>query len=123
MNIPLRGHLMTRDIRNAIINHYGFKLVSFPPFEPFEYLTKKQIERLKEPILRCIDLVIGELTSAVQKSTQCVSVYAEDNFEYTYKMSIFVTSFFKRFRNIRLYAQILKVKSIHSSLVMNQKIK
>lgn len=33
---------------------------------------KKQIQKLKEPTLKCIDMVVSELTSTIQKCSQKV---------------------------------------------------
>lgn len=41
----------------------------------FEAIVKKQIAQLKEPILKCIDLVVQELSSVVRISTEKVSHY------------------------------------------------
>jgi len=38
----------------------------------FEAIVKKQISRLKEPSLKCIDLVIQELTNVVRYTTEKV---------------------------------------------------
>jgi hypothetical protein len=40
----------------------------------FEAIVKKQIARLKEPSLKCVDLVVAELTNVVRVCTDRVSV-------------------------------------------------
>ena len=39
----------------------------------FEAIVKKQIARLKEPSLKCIDLVVQELTNVVRNTAEKVS--------------------------------------------------
>ena len=38
----------------------------FTPDMAFEAIVKKQISRLKEPSIKCIDLVVQELTNVVR---------------------------------------------------------
>lgn len=60
-------------IERAIENLYGIQLGLFPPFKAFDVLVKEEISRLEAPIIKCIDLVVGELSNAVQICTQSVS--------------------------------------------------
>jgi len=39
----------------------------------FETIVKKQIEKLKEPSLACVDMVVTELTNVVRTCTEKVS--------------------------------------------------
>ncbi|MBL8000083.1 MAG: hypothetical protein JNL32_15785 [Candidatus Kapabacteria bacterium] len=39
----------------------------------FETIVKEQMKRLKEPSLKCVDLVVQELTSVVRKCSEKVS--------------------------------------------------
>lgn len=39
----------------------------------FEAIVKKQIERLKEPSLKCVDLVVTELSNVVRNVAESVS--------------------------------------------------
>ena len=41
----------------------------------FETIVKKQIERLKEPSLKCVDMVVTELTNVVRKCAEKVCAY------------------------------------------------
>lgn len=41
----------------------------------FEAIVKKQIERLKEPSLKCVDLVVNELANVVRSCAECVGRY------------------------------------------------
>lgn len=38
----------------------------------FETIVKKQIARLKEPSLKCVDMVVTELTNVVRRCTEKV---------------------------------------------------
>ena len=44
----------------------GIRVGLFTPDLAFEAIVKKQISRLKEPSLKCIDLVVTELTNVVR---------------------------------------------------------
>lgn len=44
----------------------------FTPGLAFEAIVKKQIQKLKEPTLKCIDMVVNELTFTIQKCSQKV---------------------------------------------------
>lgn len=41
----------------------------------FEAIVKKQIERLKEPSLKCVDLVVNELANVVRSCAEIVGRY------------------------------------------------
>ncbi|XP_055296155.1 dynamin-like isoform X2 [Sitodiplosis mosellana] len=73
--ISLDSDQMRREINFAVSNIYGYRGVLFEPYMVFEDIVKKQIERLKEPVLKCIELVVGELTSAVRFCTQHIANY------------------------------------------------
>ena len=47
----------------------------FTPDIAFEAIVKKQISRLKEPSLKCVDLVITELTNLIHKLTDKVNIF------------------------------------------------
>ena len=44
----------------------------FTPDMAFEAIVKKQISRLKEPSIKCIDLVVQELTNVVRMNAEKV---------------------------------------------------
>jgi len=46
----------------------------------FEAIVKKQIARLKEPSLKCVDLVVAELSNVVRVCTDrvCMILYFVD---------------------------------------------
>lgn len=64
---------MHQEIAKAIENLYGIDVGLYPPFKAFEGLVIKEIDRLEEPIIICIDLVVEELSKAVRFCTQQVS--------------------------------------------------
>jgi len=43
-----------------------FRVGLFTPDMAFEAIVKKQISRLKEPSLKCVDLVVNELTNVIR---------------------------------------------------------
>lgn len=57
------------------INVYmiGIRVGLFTPDMAFEAIVKKQINRLKEPSLKCVDLVVQELSNVVRICTDRVS--------------------------------------------------
>lgn len=64
---------MRREIQIAIRNIHGIRVGLFTPDMAFEAIVKKQIERLKEPSLKCVDLVVNELAAVVRQCAECVS--------------------------------------------------
>lgn len=64
---------LRREISFAIRNIHGIRVGLFTPDMAFEAIVKKQISQLKEPILKCIDLVVQELSSVVRLCTERVS--------------------------------------------------
>jgi len=59
--------LNSNDIRNALRNATGPKNALFIPEITFELLTKRQISRLLEPSLHCVDIVYEELLRIVSQ--------------------------------------------------------
>merc|ERR550519_1726782 len=57
---------LRREIAFAIRNIHGIRVGLFTPDMAFEAFVKKQIQRLKEPSIKCIDLVVQELTNVVR---------------------------------------------------------
>lgn len=66
---------LRREIAFAIRNIHGIRVGLFTPDMAFEAIVKKQIERLKEPCLKCVDLVVLELSSVVRTCTDQMSRY------------------------------------------------
>ncbi|KAL8566373.1 Dynamin-1-like protein [Nucella lapillus] len=62
---PLGG-LSTRDILTAIRNATGPRPSLFVPEISFELLVKRQVRRLEEPSLRCVELVHEEMQRMIQ---------------------------------------------------------
>ncbi|XP_056609454.1 dynamin-3 isoform X5 [Triplophysa dalaica] len=58
---------LRREISHAIKNVHGVRTGLFTPDLAFETIVKKQIRKLKEPSLKCVDLVVSELTTLVRK--------------------------------------------------------
>ncbi|MCI4394037.1 hypothetical protein PGIGA_G00164400 [Pangasianodon gigas] len=59
---------LRREISYAIKNIHGVRTGLFTPDLAFEAIVKKQIIKLKEPCLKCIDLVIQELINTVRQT-------------------------------------------------------
>lgn len=66
---------LRREISFAIRNIHGIRVGLFTPDMAFEAIVKKQIALLKEPILKCIDLVVQELSSVVRTCTERMQRY------------------------------------------------
>lgn len=65
---------MRHEIYVSVCNINGFRPQLFTSYMAFENLMKRDIERLKEPVVVCIDSVVEQLTSAVRNCTKHVSV-------------------------------------------------
>lgn len=61
---------MRREIMYAIKNIHGIRTGLFTPDMAFETIVKKQVELLKEPSLKCVDMVMNELTSVIHKCSE-----------------------------------------------------
>lgn len=88
LSVPLCLHLVLsrllfRHILSVSVLFYFLLLSPVPPAYPyrtglftpdlaFEAIVKKQIQKLKEPTLKCIDMVVSELTFTIQKCSQKV---------------------------------------------------
>uniref|UniRef100_A0A7N8YKM9 Dynamin-2 n=1 Tax=Mastacembelus armatus TaxID=205130 RepID=A0A7N8YKM9_9TELE len=64
---------LRKEISYAIKNIHGVRTGLFTPDLAFEAIVKKQIIKLKEPCLKCIDLVIQELINTVRQCTNKVN--------------------------------------------------
>lgn len=62
---PLTG-LSKMDVLTAIRNATGPRPALFVPEVSFELLVKRQIRRLEEPSLRCVELVHEEMQRMIQ---------------------------------------------------------
>ncbi|KAK6035030.1 PH domain protein [Cooperia oncophora] len=66
---------MRKEIQFAIRNIHGIRVGLFTPDMAFEAIAKKQIARLKEPSLKCVDLVVNELANVIRQCAECLSRY------------------------------------------------
>ncbi|XP_065209638.1 dynamin isoform X3 [Planococcus citri] len=66
---------LRREIAFAIRNIHGIRVGLFTPDMAFEAIVKKQIQRLKEPSLKCVDLVVSELCNVVRVCTDKMNRY------------------------------------------------
>ncbi|XP_029410394.1 dynamin-2 isoform X7 [Nannospalax galili] len=66
---------LRREISYAIKNIHGVRTGLFTPDLAFEAIVKKQVVKLKEPCLKCVDLVIQELINTVRQCTGKLSSY------------------------------------------------
>ncbi|XP_056137101.1 dynamin-2-like isoform X2 [Lampris incognitus] len=66
---------LRKEISYAIKNIHGVRTGLFTPDLAFEAIVKKQIIKLKEPCLKCIDMVIQELINTVRQCTNKLSSY------------------------------------------------
>uniref|UniRef100_A0A667YWM6 Interferon-induced GTP-binding protein Mx n=1 Tax=Myripristis murdjan TaxID=586833 RepID=A0A667YWM6_9TELE len=66
---------LRKEISYAIKNIHGIRTGLFTPDLAFEAIVKKQIQKLKEPTLKCIDMVVSELTSTIRKCSEKLAQY------------------------------------------------
>ncbi|KAM6985518.1 dynamin-1a isoform 3-T3 [Aplochiton taeniatus] len=68
---------LRKEISYAIKNIHGIRTGLFTPDLAFEAIVKKQIQKLKEPTLKCIDMVVSELTSTIRKCSEKLAQYPQ----------------------------------------------
>ncbi|KAE8583045.1 hypothetical protein XENTR_v10020416 [Xenopus tropicalis] len=66
---------LRREISYAIKNIHGIRTGLFTPDLAFEAIVKKQVQKLKEPSLKCVEMVANELTSTIQRCSEKLSQY------------------------------------------------
>ncbi|XP_030635629.1 dynamin-2 isoform X3 [Chanos chanos] len=66
---------LRKEISYAIKNIHGVRTGLFTPDLAFEAIVKKQVVKLKEPCLKCVDLVMSELSALIHKCTEKLSSY------------------------------------------------
>ncbi|XP_018419540.1 PREDICTED: dynamin-1 isoform X1 [Nanorana parkeri] len=66
---------LRREISYAIKNIHGIRTGLFTPDMAFETIVKKQVKKIKEPCVKCVDMVISELISTVRQCTKKLSQY------------------------------------------------
>ncbi|XP_056637155.1 dynamin-like [Diorhabda sublineata] len=64
---------LRREIAIAIANIHGIRIGLFTPDLAFDAIVKKQIARLKEPCLECVNLVVTELINIIRTCTDQMS--------------------------------------------------
>ncbi|XP_046694809.1 dynamin-1a isoform X2 [Silurus meridionalis] len=66
---------LRKEISYAIKNIHGIRTGLFTPDLAFEAIVKKLIQKLKSPCLKCIDMVVSELTSTIRKCSEKLAQY------------------------------------------------
>ncbi|CAG9823695.1 unnamed protein product, partial [Phaedon cochleariae] len=64
---------LRKEIAMAICNIHGIRIGLFTPSLAFDAIVKKQIARLKEPSMKCVDLVVNELMNIIHSCSQQMS--------------------------------------------------
>uniref|UniRef100_A0A8K9WVB9 Dynamin-2 n=1 Tax=Oncorhynchus mykiss TaxID=8022 RepID=A0A8K9WVB9_ONCMY len=103
---------LRREISYAIKNIHGVRTGLFTPDLAFEAIVKKQIIKLKEPCLKCVDLVLSELTSLVKKCTGKLGSYPKLREETERIVTTYV-----RERDIKTKDQVLLLIDIELSYI------
>ncbi|XP_077505050.1 dynamin-1 shibire isoform X1 [Amblyomma americanum] len=66
---------LRKEIAFAIRNTHGIRVGLFTPDMAFEAIVKKQIAKLKEPSIKCVDLVVAELGNVIRRCAEKMSRY------------------------------------------------
>lgn len=66
---------LRKEIAFAIRNIHGIRVGLFTPDMAFEAIVKKQISKLKEPSLKCVDLVVIEMANVIRRCTEKMNNY------------------------------------------------
>lgn len=66
---------LRREIAYAIRNIHGIRVGLFTPDMAFDAIVKTQIARLREPSIKCVDLVVQELGNVLRKCTERMARY------------------------------------------------
>ncbi|KAM8843652.1 dynamin-2-like isoform 1-T1 [Synchiropus picturatus] len=66
---------LRKEISYAIKNIHGVRTGLFTPDLAFEAIVKKQVIKLKDPCLKCVDLVVTELVALIRKCTEKLRSY------------------------------------------------
>ena len=61
-------------IETKVYVWFFFRVGLFTPDMAFEAIVKKQIDKLKTPATKCIDLVMTEITNVIRKCTEKVCI-------------------------------------------------
>lgn len=73
-NLPFYHLPIHLNFLSSVPLTYPCRTGLFTPDLAFEAIVKKQIQKLKEPTLKCIDMVVSELTFTIQKCSQKVKI-------------------------------------------------
>ncbi|XP_045565853.1 dynamin-2 isoform X3 [Salmo salar] len=103
---------LRREISYAIKNIHGVRTGLFTPDLAFEAIVKKQIIKLKEPCLKCMDLVIQELINTVRQCTNKLGSYPRLREETERIVTTYV-----RERDIKTKDQVLLLIDIELSYI------
>ncbi|CAJ0574067.1 unnamed protein product, partial [Mesorhabditis spiculigera] len=66
---------LRREIQFAIRNIHGVQVGLFTPDKAFKFIAKKQINRLREPAQKCVELVVNELSTVVRQTADSLARY------------------------------------------------
>ncbi|XP_073327753.1 dynamin-2-like isoform X1 [Pagrus major] len=66
---------LRKEISYAIKNIHGVRTGLFTPDMAFEAIVKKQVIKLKDPCLKCVDLVVTELVTLIRKCAEKLGSY------------------------------------------------
>ncbi|XP_056111073.1 dynamin-1a isoform X3 [Rhinichthys klamathensis goyatoka] len=66
---------LRKEISYAIKNIHGIRTGLFTPDLAFEAIVKKQIQKINGPCLKCIDMVVSELSSTIHKCSEKLAQY------------------------------------------------
>ena len=78
----------------------GIRVGLFTPDMAFEAIVKKQISRLKEPSIKCIDLVVQELTNVVRMCSEKVGRHM------IFRLTIYIIQYFKLMHTVNVLRRI-----------------
>uniref|UniRef100_A0A671WYF0 Interferon-induced GTP-binding protein Mx n=1 Tax=Sparus aurata TaxID=8175 RepID=A0A671WYF0_SPAAU len=73
---------LRKEISYAIKNIHGVRTGLFTPDMAFEAIVKKQVIKLKDPCLKCVDLVVTELVTLIRKSAEKVLLLIDIELSY-----------------------------------------
>lgn len=66
---------MRREISYEIKNQLGVRVGLFTPDMAFEEIVKRQVKKLLQPSLKCVDMVSTELGAVIQKCAEAMAKY------------------------------------------------
>ncbi|XP_017494675.1 PREDICTED: dynamin-like, partial [Rhagoletis zephyria] len=75
VQVEINEKELRSEIAFAIRNIHGIRVGLFTPDLAFELIVKKQIEKLREPSIKCVDLVTGEVFDVVRRCTLKMARY------------------------------------------------